>query len=151
MLVAVVRSGGVSAADSAASFISAKARAKMLFSMARARLRRQASSAAAWARWSSISDWGLRLRTKSSQKRSKTSRSVGVRTLIWPVMPWRTALRLERALPCSVLGPVESWQLRRLASICCREVSGIVSPGLVLTHAGRGKDVEDLDVVDFVG
>ena len=34
------------------------------------------------------------------------------------VRPWRVAFCDEDALPCSVLGPVESWALARLASIC---------------------------------
>ena len=41
------------------------------------------------------------------------------------VRPWRTALREERCLPASVLGPVLFWALRRLASICLSDVIGV--------------------------
>src|SRR6516165_9647460 len=38
------------------------------------------------------------------------------------VSPWRTAFWRERPLPSSVTGPVLSCALRRLASICRKEV-----------------------------
>src|ERR1035437_449097 len=38
------------------------------------------------------------------------------------VRPWRTALRRERSLPSGVVGPVLLSALRRLASICLREL-----------------------------
>ena len=38
------------------------------------------------------------------------------------VRPWRTALQRERRLPSGVVGPVLFSVLRRLASICLREV-----------------------------
>src|SRR3974377_386697 len=40
------------------------------------------------------------------------------------VRPWRTALQRERSLPSSVVGPVLFRALRRLASICLRELMG---------------------------
>src|SRR3974390_1313534 len=42
-----------------------------------------------------------------------------------PVRPWRTALQRECSLPSSVVGPVLLSALRRLASICLREVMDI--------------------------
>ena len=41
------------------------------------------------------------------------------------VRPWRAALREERCLPASVLGPMLFWALRRLASICWSDVIGV--------------------------
>jgi hypothetical protein len=38
-------------------------------------------------------------------------------TTIWPVSPWRRALREDRCLPASVLGPVECCELARLISV----------------------------------
>ena len=38
------------------------------------------------------------------------------------VSPWRTALQRECCLPSSVIGPVLFCALRRLASICLKEV-----------------------------
>ncbi len=38
--------------------------------------------------------------------------------MVRAVMPCVMALRLARALPLSVFGPVLFWALRRLASIC---------------------------------
>jgi hypothetical protein len=38
------------------------------------------------------------------------------------VRPWRTALQRERCLPSSEIGPVLLRALRRLASICLKEV-----------------------------
>src|SRR5450756_331367 len=38
------------------------------------------------------------------------------------VRPWRTALQRERRLPSGVVGPVLFSALRRLASICLREL-----------------------------
>ena len=38
------------------------------------------------------------------------------------VRPWRTALQRERCLPSGVVGPVLFDALRRLASICLREL-----------------------------
>src|SRR5450759_292409 len=38
------------------------------------------------------------------------------------VRPWRKALRRERSLPSGVVGPVLLSALRRLASICLRDV-----------------------------
>jgi len=38
------------------------------------------------------------------------------------VRPWRTALQRERRLPSGVVGPVLLSALRRLASICLREL-----------------------------
>ena len=38
------------------------------------------------------------------------------------VRPWRTALQRERHLPSGVVGPVLFSALRRLASICLREL-----------------------------
>src|SRR6516164_8250811 len=38
------------------------------------------------------------------------------------VSPWRTALQRDACFPASVLGPVLLRELRRLASICLREV-----------------------------
>src|ERR1035437_7383692 len=38
------------------------------------------------------------------------------------VRPWRNALRRERCLPSGVVGPVLLSALRRLASICLREL-----------------------------
>src|ERR1019366_10316657 len=38
------------------------------------------------------------------------------------VRPWRTALQHERRLPSGVVGPVLFSALRRLASICLREL-----------------------------
>src|SRR5450631_705680 len=38
------------------------------------------------------------------------------------VRPWRNALRHERSLPSGVVGPVLLSALRRLASICLRDV-----------------------------
>ena len=40
------------------------------------------------------------------------------------VRPWRTALQRERCFPSGVVGPVLFSALRRLASICLRELIG---------------------------
>src|SRR3974390_1538533 len=42
--------------------------------------------------------------------------------IVSAVRPWRTALQRERSLPSSVVGPVLLRALRRLASICLREL-----------------------------
>src|SRR5260370_23500777 len=61
-------------------------------------------------------------------------RSSDGRTTVWPVSPWRRALREERCLPAWVRGPVEFWALARFVSArlvngCSFvEVSNIVLP-----------------------
>jgi hypothetical protein len=39
------------------------------------------------------------------------------KTTIWPVRPWRREFMEERALPASVLGPVECCELARFISV----------------------------------
>src|SRR3974377_1048395 len=55
------------------------------------------------------------------------------------VRPWRTALQRERSLPSSVVGPVLLRALRRLASICLRELMGYSTHkiGFVLLVASK--------------
>src|SRR3974377_1676065 len=57
------------------------------------------------------------------------------------VRPWRTALQRERSLPSSVVGPVLLRALRRLASICLRELIGysIHKIGFVLLVASNSQ------------
>src|SRR6266404_2667397 len=43
-------------------------------------------------------------------------RSSDGRTTVWPVSPWRRALREERCLPASVRGPVDFRAFSRLVS-----------------------------------
>src|SRR5216684_8355783 len=43
-------------------------------------------------------------------------RSSDGRTTVWPVSPWRRALREERCLPATVRGPVELLAFSRLVS-----------------------------------
>src|SRR5260370_17835059 len=43
-------------------------------------------------------------------------RSSDGRTTVWPVSPWRRALREERCLPASVRGPVDFLAFSRLVS-----------------------------------
>ena len=52
------------------------------------------------------------------------------------VRPWRTALQRERCLPSGVVGPVLLSALRRLASICLRELieDAIGTIGFVLVR-----------------
>src|SRR5450756_548224 len=45
-----------------------------------------------------------------------------IRDRVSVVRPWRTALQRERRLPSGVVGPVLFSALRRLASICLREL-----------------------------
>ena len=45
-----------------------------------------------------------------------------------PVQPWRKLLREEMALPSSVLWPVESWALARLAACCAEVLIGVQVP-----------------------
>src|SRR5258708_2103003 len=96
-------------------------RANMLVSMARARLRRQLSSATDWAGWVSLGVSGLKLALRLLQKVSWGSQSSVGRRLMWPVRPWRRLLRLELDWPMAVFGPVDFCALRRFASSCFSE------------------------------
>src|SRR5437868_14634806 len=65
-------------------------------------------------------------------------RSSDGRTTVWPVSPWRRALREERCLPASVRGPVDFRAFSRLVSarlledapfaISVVKVTSIISP-----------------------
>src|SRR5271165_4097140 len=74
--------------------------------MARRRLRRQEQSATVWTSWRSMAVWGWKSSKKLRQNLSWATRSSDGMTTVWPVRPWRRALRLERCLPSGVRGPV---------------------------------------------
>src|ERR1019366_9801997 len=54
------------------------------------------------------------------------------------VRPWRTALQHERRLPSGVVGPVLFSALRRLASICLRELIADQAEQLALFRHADG-------------
>ena len=55
---------------------------------------------------------------------------IGVCMMIWPVSPWRKALREERFLPSGVRGPVESCAFSRQAVSWASVVGSPLIPGL---------------------
>src|SRR5215468_1310462 len=63
------------------------------------------------------------------------------------VRPWRTALQRDTCLPASVFGPVLLSALRRLASLCLKEVMGSRPPNwvrsVILSLAGSLRRAAD--------
>src|SRR6266567_6708261 len=94
-------------------------------------------------------------------------RSSDGRTTVWPVSPWRRALREERCLPASVRGPVECLAFSRLVSarlledapfaISVLKVSCIIFPICygntmrILGWRGVGREVVEGEGVNKVG
>src|ERR1700719_3739456 len=96
------------------SSISVMPSVKRLVSMAAARLTCQAVSRRDWTSWVSLAPLGWYSSKKAWEWRWYAARSSEGRTMVWPVRPWRKALREERCLPASVRGPVDFWALARL-------------------------------------
>src|SRR5215471_13465060 len=69
------------------------------------------------ASWISSRPSGLKVAASLSQNSSAARRSSSGRMVTWAVTLWRMAFRRDAALPASVFGPVERWELRRLASM----------------------------------
>ena len=65
---------------------------------------------------------------------AKADSSPGMMKFCWEARPWLTALREDRALPASVLGPVESCAFAALAAARAVVVMG------VLGAEGRSRD-----------
>src|SRR6266700_5691727 len=80
-----------------------------------ARMRRQRAEIMMLTRVISVVVAGLCSRWNCSAMARKASLLSLRRQTARARAPWRTALRALRALPSSVLGPVDFWALRRLA------------------------------------